>query len=170
LIQTGDVAFPGGIPSVVTRVCQKQYPENAALDVSLDLNMFSSPEEAERWDPTEINDAGSLFVTRPSEMYSSAGQVCRAEFREVVSNRREQADVMLCTASVCLSCAAGQRSPTPDLTEDGYFLVFERDLVEMTGHGWAYSPISPQDRPEEAYTLMWRLLEVLFSGGKRFKA
>jgi hypothetical protein len=49
-------------------------------------------------------------------------------------------------------------------------MVYEEDLVDIGRLGYAYSPVGRQEVPREVYRLTGRVVDVLFTGGKRAKA
>jgi hypothetical protein len=80
---------------------------------------------------------------------------------------------MICTSSTCESCCAGEPSPAGWLSESdeaAHPRVYEEDLVSIGCQGYAHTPVGRQEAPREVYRLTGRVVDVLFSGGKRVQA
>ena len=174
MVHTSKVNFMTDHPTVVTRWTRASDSLNAAIDLLFDQRMFEvrSPEGEEEEQMTVYHGAREveiqdLFVPQTSHVYFLAGHACRVMFRDEISQRRQLADVMLCTPSTCELCSAGELAPAADLpaSHDAILpMVRETDLDDMGEFGWIYSPPVPQDRPHESYRTTGRVLEVAFSG------
>jgi hypothetical protein len=182
MVHTSKVNFMTDHPTVVTRWTRASDPLSAAIDLLFDQRMFelrsTEKEEGEQTPvyhgarEVEIQD---LFVPQTSQVYFLAGHACRVMFHDELSQRKQLADVMLCTPSTCELCSAGELAPAADLpaSHDAILpMVREADLDDMGEFGWIYSPPVPQDRPHESYRTTGRVLEVAFSGnnGRRIPA
>lgn len=159
---------------MVTRSSRPSAPVNAATDLSYTLDMFVDQQPVDEDQASTVIYRGvqdieieTLFVQRSSPVHALGGQVCRIVFCDKVSQRSKIADVVLCTASTCQSCCAGELSPAAELASGEDVIrpmVFERDLQEVDGHGWRYSPAAIQYRSDDLYRRTGRVVEVSFTG------
>jgi hypothetical protein len=152
MVHTSKVDFSSGAPSVVTHRTCPSAPVNAANDLSIDLGMSVALQPMDEDEEATTIYSGAyetgvenLFVSRGSPTYALAGQVRKIQFCDNVRNRREFSDVMICTASTCELCCAGEPSPAGWLSESDEAAlprVYEEDLVSIGCQGYAYSPVS----------------------------
>jgi hypothetical protein len=162
-------------PVVVVCETVPAAPFDTSLDLSYGLDEFntSQPEEypAEPYQgPLDVDFVVGL-LSQDSRVYSLAGQVCRVEFRDDIRHRHKLADVMLCTPSTCGVCCGGVLNSVALLhhpREDRHPMVREQDITQLEGHGWCFLPVGPVDSSfEGAYRSTGRVLDVVFSGGRR---
>ena len=162
-------------PVVVVCETLPAAPFNAALDLSHGLDMFntSQPEEdpaVPYQGPLDVNFVVGL-LSQDSRVYSLAGQVCRVEFGDDIVHRHKFADVMLCTPSTCGVCCGGELNSVALLHhpwEDQHPMVRMQDITQLEGQGWCFLPVGPEELSlEYSYRSTGRLLEVVFSGGRR---
>jgi hypothetical protein len=174
MIHTSKVSFLPYCPVVVTRRSRPSAPVNAATHLSYNLNMFVDQQSVDEDETPTVVYRGvqnieiqNWFVQRTSPVHALGGLVCRTASCDQVSQRNRPADVVLCTASTRGSCCAGELSPAAELTGSQDVIrpmIFERDLQEVDGHGWLYSPSQVQYRPQDSYRRLGRVVEVSFSG------
>jgi hypothetical protein len=180
MVHSSKIDFSSNPPFVVTNRTRPSAPISAADDLSSELGFFvalqpmDSDEEATTlYSGAYETGVKDLFVSPGSPTYALAGQVVKVQFRDNTRDRREIADVMICTASTCELCCAGEPSPARWLSESdeaAHPRVYEDDLVPISCHAYAYSPRGRQEAPREVYRLTGRVVDVLFTSGKRIQA
>jgi hypothetical protein len=180
MVHSSKIDFSSDAPFVVTHKTRPSAPISAANDLSSELGMSIALQPMDEDEEATTLYSGAyevgvedLFVSRGSPTYALAGQVLKVQFRDNTRDRREIADVMICTASTCELCCAGEPSPAawlPESEEAALPMVYEEDLVDIGRLGYAYSPVGRQEVPREVYRLTGRVVDVLFTGGKRAKA
>jgi hypothetical protein len=180
MVHSSKIDFSSDAPFVATHWTCPSAPINAANDLSSKLGLSAALQPMDEEEEATSLYSGAyetgvenLFVSRGSPTYALAGQVRKVQFCDNIRDRRELADVMVCTASTCELCCAGEPSPAGWLSESDEAalpMVYEEDVVSIGCQGYAYSPAGRQEAPQEVYRTTGRVFDVLFSGGKTVKA
>jgi hypothetical protein len=180
MVHSSKIDILSGVSFVGTHRTCPSAPISAANDLSSELDLSAAVQPMDKDEELTTLYSGAyetgvenLFVSRGSPTYALAGQVCKVQFCDNIRDQREIADVMICTASTCELCSAGEPSPAAWLSESDEAalpLVYEEGLVDIGRLGYAYSPAGRQEGPQEVYRLTGRVVDVLFTGGKRLKA
>jgi hypothetical protein len=177
MVHASKVDFSADHAVIVVLETRPAAPLNAALDLSFDLNMFGESQDedgdgeaAVPYHSAKFIELEDIFVSQTSQTYSLAGQVCRAEFRDEMTQRHAQADVMLCSPDTCDLCCAGEPSPVATSQAEQRPMVRVEDIIELEGNVWSFLPVGILNRRfESSYKTTDRVLEVVFTGGRRVK-
>jgi hypothetical protein len=174
MIHTSHMSFLPYGPVVVTRTTRPSAPVNAATDLSYNLDMFVYQQPVDEDEAPTVIYCGvqnieieNSFVQRTSLVHTLGGRACRIVFCDEVSQHSKIADVVLCTASTCGSCCVGELSPVAEMAggqDVTRAMVFEKDLQEVEGHGWLYSPADIQFRFNESFRRTGQVVQVSSSG------
>jgi hypothetical protein len=148
MVHSSKIDFSADYAVVVVLTIRPAAPINAALDLSYDLDMFGESLAVDGYEKSDfpyhaaqVIELENIFVSQTSQTYSLAGQICRAEFRDEVTQRHAQADVMLCSPDTCDLCCAGEPSPVAFHQAEQLPMVRIEDIVESEENVSSFLPV-----------------------------
>ena len=177
MVHASKVDFSADYAVVVVLKTRPAAPINAALDLSYDLDIFGESPAADGdeesdvlYHAAEMIELDNIFISKWSRTYSFAGQVCKVEFRDEVTQRHAQADVMLCSPDTCDLCCTGEPSPVDPSQFKHLPMVRQEDVIQLEEKVWSFLPVGILNRRfESSYKATDRVLGVVLTRGRRVK-